>query len=99
MAHDSLVYLPESLAFLINIKKLVLPPCQILTLLEKKKNKVVEQCQFPLWKPLVTIKALTQVINSQTSTFIAVLCADLQNQANQDQQILEFSMERQITIL
>ena len=62
MAHDSL-------GFLINIKKSVLPPRQtleflgvvinskemILTLLVEK-NKIVEQFQFPLWKPLVPIK-------------------------------------------
>ena len=62
MAHDSL-------GFLINIKKSVLPPRQtleflgvvinskemILTLLVEN-NKIVEQCQFPLWKPKVPIR-------------------------------------------
>ena len=50
----------------------------ILTLAEEKKKKIVEQCQFLLSKPPVTIKELTRVIGRLASTAIGVLPAPLQ---------------------
>ena len=69
LALENLIYLPEGLGFVINIKKSVLQPCQnleflgveinskhiVLVIPEEKKNKIVEQCQFLLKKPLLTM--------------------------------------------
>ena len=92
LTQDILIYLLLRLGFLINLKKSVLLSCQtlefirveinskniILTLAEEKKKKIVEQCQFLLSKPPVTIKELTRVIGRLASTAIGVLPAPLQ---------------------
>ena len=70
MTQDNLIYLLQCLDFLINLKQPVLLPSQtleflgveinskntILRLPKEKENKIVEQCQFALSKPSITIK-------------------------------------------
>ena len=66
----------------------------ILVLPEEKNNKIVEQWQFLLKKPLVTIREFSQMIGWLASTASAVLSAPLQYPAMQRQQIVDFSMEK-----
>ena len=68
LARDSLIYLLQSLRFVINIKKSVFLGVKInskdtiLVLPEKNKNKIVEQYQFLIKKPVVTIRELSRVM-------------------------------------
>lgn len=55
----------------------------ILTLPEKKKNKIVEQCLFLFTKTLLNIRDLTQVIGCLASAAIPDLPTPLQYRAIQ----------------
>ena len=65
-----------------------------LVLPEEKNNKVAEQCQFLLKKPLVTVREMNQVIGWLSSTANAALTAPLQYRTMHSQQIMEFSMKK-----
>ena len=94
-----LIFLLQTLGFLVNKNKSVLHPCQILQFLaveinskemsvslpQEKKNKIISQCQSILKEKSVFIRELTQVLGRLSSTATAVLAAPLQYRAIQRQ--------------
>ena len=100
-ARDTLIFLLQTLGFLVNKNKSVLHPRQILQFLgveinskemseslpQKKKDKIISQSHGILKEKSVSIRDLTQVLGRLSSTAIAVLAAPLQYQAIQRQQI------------
>ena len=103
-----LIYLLQGLGFVINIEKFSFAAllklrfsrgrnkfkgCD-LVLPEEKRNELVEQCQFLLKNPLVTIRELSQMIGRLASTTIAALPAPLLYRTMQLQDIIEFSIRK-----
>ena len=98
-ARDTLIFLLQTLGFLVNKNKSVLHPCQILQFLaveinskemsvslpQEKKHKIISQCQSILKEKSVFIRELTQVLGRLSSTATAVLAAPLQYRAIQRQ--------------
>ena len=101
MGRDTLIYLLQNLGFIINQKKSVMIPSQIieflgmiintkemlLSLPEKKIQKIQNKCQNLLKKQRVSILELTKLIGHLTSTIQAVLPAKLNCRFLQHQQI------------
>ena len=105
-ARVTLVFLLQTLGFLVNKNKSVLHPYQILQFLsmeinskemsaslpQEKKDKIISHCQGILKEKSVSVRELTQVLGRLSSTAIAMLAAPLQYQAIQKQQIAEVAI-------
>ena len=91
-ARDPLIFLLQTLGFLVNKNKSVLHPCQILQFLVVEINS--KECQGILREKSVSIRELTQVLGRRSSTAIAVLAAPLQYLAVQRQQIAELAITK-----
>ena len=105
MARDTLIYILQSLGFMVNVEKSELNPTQKLEFLgvivdslemslalpQGKKDKVINQCSQLLNEKEVSIRELTQLIGRLSSSAIAVLPAPLHYRAMQRQQILELA--------
>ena len=105
-ARDTLIFLLQTLGFLVNKNKSVLHQYQILQFLgmeinskemsaslpQKKKDKIISHCQGILKEQSVSVRELTQVLGRLSSTATLMLAAPLQYQAIQKQQIAEVAI-------
>ena len=105
-ARDTLIFLLQTLGFLVNKNKSVLHLYQILQFLgmeinskemsaslpQEIKDKIISHCQGILKEKSVSVRELTQVLGRLSSTAIAMLAAPLQYQAIQKQQIAEVAV-------
>ena len=101
MARDSLIFILQCLGFTINLKKSVLTPVRrieflgieidsekmMLFLPEKKKMKIVAQCQSVLEKEKVSVRTLAKIVGALTASAVAVLPAPLHLRVLQQAQI------------
>ena len=99
MSRDTLLFLLQYPGFVINLKKSVLKPSQqidflglktythtmILTLTEKKMEKVILKCQNLLSHPQTTVLESTKLIGLMSLTMQVVLPACLQLSCLQQQ--------------
>ena len=104
-ARNTLIFLLQTLGFLINKNKSVFNSCQFLQFLgveinskeinvslpQEKKDKIISQYQGILKEKSVSTRELTLVLVRLSSTVIAVLTAALQYRAIQRQQIAELA--------
>ena len=104
-ARDTLIFLLQSLGFLINIKKSELKPTQkiqflgveidssqmVISLPQDKVLKIKSQCQEILKGKTVKIRELASLIGRLSSSTIAILPAPLQYRSLQRKQILELA--------
>ena len=101
MLRDTLIYLLESLGFVINRKKSVLQPCQIIEFLglvidskklrvslpSEKVEKIRVHCKTFLQQKNVSLRELAQLLGRMTASSIAVLPAPLHYRNIQQLQI------------
>ena len=106
--NDTLIFLLQGLGCLIDLKKSVLQPCQVMQFLgmeidsvymtlglpQEEKDRIVQQCQSPLRRSSAPIMELTQLIGKLKAAANAVIPLVLQCWVMQRQQILGLLTEK-----
>ena len=105
---DTVIFLLQNLGFLINIKKSVFIPNQVieflgmlidsramsLSLPTEKVEKIKIRCRDILGRHSVSLREISSLIGSMSSSAVAVLPAPLQYRSVQRQQIFELKKQR-----